>query len=111
MSCKRHHELSPIGTASEIDGTGKDSGSKVRGFRNFEPGTSDRTNLACLARRALRSVAHGKRPVSARGGRADEKTDPFSILQVIEGLASIAEQIIVGRYGFASRGGRIDFND
>jgi hypothetical protein len=56
-------------------------------------------------------VAHGKRPGSARRGWADEKTDSFSILLTIEGFASIAEQIVVGREGFVSRCGRIDFDD
>ena len=55
-------------------------GFEVRSLRFFELRTSDRTFLARLVLRAPRSVAHGKRRVSARRGRAGEKSDFFSIL-------------------------------
>ena len=53
---------------------------EVFGTTNPERLTSDRAVLACLARHTSRSVAHGKRRVSARLGGAGEKSDFFSIL-------------------------------
>jgi hypothetical protein len=52
-----------------------------------------------------------ERRVSARRGWAGEKSDCFSILLPIEGLASITEQIIVARKGFVSRVSRVYLDD
>ena len=76
-------ENSPAGYLSETGGSAKGSRSEVQGLRNFEPRTSDRVFVACLVLHAPRSVAHGKRRVSVRRGRAGEKTDCFSVLPVL----------------------------
>src|SRR3954466_12075629 len=59
-----------------------------------------------MGERRLRKV------VSRRAGSwAGEKNDCFNILLTIQRFASVTKEIIVGREGFVSRVGRIDFNN